>query len=1284
MLRSSIRGYFSAVLMCFCLCLFSGRIAVAGQNGSQGTVNVTVLDSTNAVVSNADLELRDLQTNDVRQASTQDKGTYTFVNLSVGAYRLKVSKSGFETGVLDKIVVHAAQVTDVAVILKLGSATEVVEIHEDAGSLIETTSNAISTTIDIKQIEDLPLGGRDLTGLSYLVPGYTGAWSGLPSIAEGNNIDGIIGSSSRMKFTGNSQPFVSARLEDIQEMTVQTDQLDLGSGFGQANMQINFVTRRGTNSIHGRLYEDFRNTVLNANTWSNNAEGLPRDIIKLNDFGGSVGGAILKDKLFYFGSFAMSKQPGTLTASNLIMTPATQAGGFTYTDTNGVTQTVNVLSIANNYNTAHPGTNLPTTVNSVISSELQSINKAAGSGAVSSYADANLESLTWHQASPTTFYYPTVRVDYNLSQRFRLNFAWNETKESQPAVNAAFLPGSDFASQAAGNKSKAYTASLGFDWTISPTLVNQFRGGMLYNYTSYAYNANGAYYSAPSITWNYTGVPYPYGGNMSGAQFNLPVSTYYPLFNASDTVSWQHAAHTMSFGFSFYREQDHYWNPPAGITNFNLGLVTGDPALQAFTSSALPNASGTEVSEAEQLYAILAGRISSAGGQYPYDSKTGQYLHQVGAYNLDELSKAWGLFFQDSYRFRPNLTFNYGLRWDFTGDNHDLTSAYHGALPNDVFGPSGVGNLFNPGSFKGTGPFQLVASSHQYNAWNVSPQPAFGIAWSPGYKDGVLGKLTGAGKTVVRAGFSFRHFTEPYQYFWNNASDYGSFFYQNYYLNANNSGTAGTFAPGSLALGDTIPQAMYGLSPVAYEKAANESEFTFLNGVGVNGINPNIKQPYTESWNLGIQREVTKNTALEIRYIGSRSVHQWVSTNVNEVNIFAGLPGQPNFLQQFKNAQANLAINATHGLASFADNGFTGQQPTPIFDAAFAGDVANQYGNSQFITMLNQGAAGALAYQLTTIGGPNYFCNLVGSSFTPCANNAGYTGAGAGYPINFFQANPYQSGSQISYLDSGGYSNYNALQIDFRQKSWHGLQYDVNYAWSHTLGLSTANSWTGSINQFTDRNPRLTYGPTLYDLRHVVHANGTYDLPFGKTKQFIKQGGVVDKVVGGWTVGTIATFRSGTPFQLLGGYNTFNDYGDGGVVLNGVTVSQLQSAIGVYHTNGPFVNIINPKYLSGSGANPAFISPNTTPGTIGQIPWLYGPHYTNFDIAITKVTPITERFKLTFQSEFLNAFNHPNFGICTGCQAPNIQNSSWGTAGLFTAPGVSAARQIELRLNLEF
>jgi len=1293
------------------------------QHGSEGTVTVTVVDSSRSMVQSAQLELQDLTTNDLRKGETEENGTHTFVNLSLGKYKLTVSKAGFQTQVFPEVVVQAAQTTDISSMLKVGSINQTVEVSGGAAPLVETTTNAIGTTVDLKQIEDLPLQNRDLTALAQLVPGYNGTWDGLPSIAQGNNIDGVISSSSRMKFTGNSQAVVSPRIEAIQEMTVQTEQLNLDQGFGQANMQLNFVTRRGSNAFHGRVYDDFQNDGLNANSWLNDAitslnpaNPARKNLFHRNDFGVSVGGPIIRDKLFFFGSYAELKIPGSYSTSNNLFTEAAQAGNFTYNN-----QTVNLFTLAQNYNGANPGANLPTAVLDC-SNAAAPANCPGGSGGVlaganastsagqltpSSTGDPNLNQINWQVNNAQTSYFPAVRVDYIASQKMRFNLAWNMTKDNYPGANPPDFPGSTWAKTGAGNSDKSYTVGLGFTWTLSPTLVNELRGGFLYNVSLNAYNAPPLSLANPQLGWNYPSAPYPQGAQMSGTIFYSGINTEYPVFNASDTMTWQHGAHTMNYGFSWWREQNHYYNPAAGYPVVNFGLANGDPAQGAFTIGAggtLPGASTGQQAEAEQMYAILVGRVSGiqgGGGGYPFDTQANNYVQKVGRYNLDELIGGKGLFFQDSYRIKPNLTLNYGLRWDFTAADKDLSSLYHSASPAAIFGPSGVGKLFNPGALtsdpNGLNPM-LTQNPNPYHAWNVAPQPAFGFAWNP----------KGRGSLVVRGGFSLRKFTEPQQYVWNQASDYGSFYYQSFFLNANTTGVPGTFAPGSLSISDFNPSAaptqafspyVYGLAPATFLKSEAASDFTFLGGPGLNGINPNIQQPYTESWNFGIQQQLGQSRALEVRYVGSRSERQWLNINPNEINIFGTTSQFPNsFLTQFKNAQANMAINQANGITSFADNGYAGQSPVPVFDAAFAGESPggpgvplSDYGAGNFITQLQTGQAGAMANTLAGVGGTvPYFCNLVGNSFLPCANNVAagtFNAAGAGYPINFFQANPYSQGIGSSYTVAEGYSNYNALQVDFRQRAWHGLQFDANYTWSHTLGVATQNNWQGQGAVFTLRDMRLSYGPTLYDLRHVVHINGTYDLPFGRGRQFANRSGVLDRFVGGWTLGTIFSFQTGAPFLLLGGTNTFNDYGDGGVTLNGVTESQLQSSIGKYPIPGTTnVAFINPKYLSSTGGpNLTYISSNTSPGAFGQRVWLHGPHNTYDDISIAKHFPITERLRFTLQAEMLNAFNHPTFGSAATNGAANfgynaLQNSGFGLSG----NTLNAARVIELRANFEF
>ncbi|HKS67604.1 MAG TPA: carboxypeptidase regulatory-like domain-containing protein [Candidatus Acidoferrales bacterium] len=1319
MSRSFFRGLLYFGLACFLGLVGLTTAPAWGQQGTVGTVSVIVTDQSGGVVSGAALQLEDISTNHVRKADTPASGTYVFVGLPIGTYKLTVGKTGFNTEIRDSVLVHAAQVTDVAVSLKVGVATETVEVHESATPLLDVTSNTIATTIDMKQIEDLPLVGRDLSQLAQLAPGYTastsdggGTWNGLPSVAQGNNVDGIISSTSRMKFSGDTAPQVSVRIENIQEMVVQTGQMDLNQGFGQSAMQSTFITRRGSNAFHGRVYEDFRNSYLNANSWTNDAAGLKKNPLILNNFGGSLGGPILKDKLFFFGSFSTSRQPGGYTATGNVLTPLAQQGIFIDSAGNQTNLFTQV---------AQPN-GLPTTIAGPIADGQSKINSSLSSGAITSSGDPNYNNINWFVSNPTIVYYPAVRVDYDVNPNLRIDFAWNRTKETQPGAENPPFPGSGFSSLAGGDHFDFYTNSLGVDWTITPTIINQFRGGFFYNDEAFAEGGNTGYLdpTKPVYTWAYP-------NNGSPNVYTLPSGQYYPLFSLGDNVTWQHGSHSISFGVSWWREQDHYYNPPDGIYNYSLGLVQGDPAFNAFESY-FANANSSDRSNAENLYATLVGRVSSVtptGSGFPYLRGTGQYATSVGAYNLDELMKAWGIYGQDSWRITPNFTLNFGLRWDFTGDNYDLTSAYQSADLSSIWGPSGVNNLFMPGNLPGNMNPQYVAKSHQYNPFNVTPQPSIGIAWNPKSSStgGFWSNLLGS-NTVIRSGFQMRYYTEPQQYFWNNATNHGFGYFQYFSLNAANGGGAGTFAPGSLTLGvngvGSDPNALPPLlkTPPSYNAVVPMSDATWNYYWGASGMDPNIHEPYMMEWNLGIQRQIGSGNVLEVRYIGHHSVHEWIQVDPNEVNIF-----ENGFLTQFKQAQANLGINAAnnydgakdssgnllpgHFYPTFANLGFSGEAPLPIFDTAFAGESAGptgqpfvDYGSGSFINLLNQGAAGQFGTELAyPFGTVPYICNLVGASLSPCNSYSYANTAGPYYPLNFFQANPlgasYPNVTQ-SLLVNGGYGNYHALQVDFRQKQWHGMQFDANYTWSHTLGLEPNNQWLGTVTEFSLRNLRQSYGPTIFDIRQAAHLSGTYDLPFGAGKSYLNQSGIVDKIVGGWNVGTILTYQTGSPFRLFGGYNTVNDYGDGGLDLTGVSVSQLQSAIGIHHvpcSQGPPVQChtyslgLDPKYLAdpknGGHIDPSLVSQNTNPGTFGANPFLYGPHFFNDDIAITKIVPITERIRFTFQSEFLNAFNHPNWTIHDYAPYDTVTSNSFAHASVLTTNRVQA-RQIEFRANIEF
>ncbi len=1201
-----------------------------GQAGTQGTVTVTVTDASSAGIKGATLELTEIQTNAVRRSKTEGKGTFNFVGLPIGTYTLSVTQTGFATTVLDSVVVQASQTTPVKVQLKVGDTSETVTVDAVAAPLLDSTSNSIGQVIDLKAIENLPLYGRDLTSLARLTAGYAGTtgnggdgiWNGQPLVSQGTNIDGVVGSASRGKYNGNAQSAASPRVENIAEMAVQTDQIDLDQGFGQSTMQINYVTRSGSNKFHGRVYVDARNSGLNANSYANNVYGLRRAKLIYNDFGGSVGGPILHDKLFFFGSFSTRRVPGSSTVSDTYLPAAAQAGNFTYTSTTGGTQTVNLLQLAGTVGA-------PTTVNSSIASQLTLINKSLSSGSTVTTGDPNIGQVNWNVPTPVIYYWPTARLDWNTSAKLHVYLSANLTQQRSSGLFDPPFPGSDFSNQYSGYFTRSITAGYGADYQINSRIVNQFKAGYLYTTGAYASDAAPLYATNPTINWAIAS---------SGQNYVTPSSRFYPVLNASDSISWQAGSHSIKFGGSWVREQDHYYNNPAGFPNINLGLAAGDPALGAFTSTTLPGASAAKVQEAQNLYATLVGRVSGAYGSFAYSQKTGKYDTGIGAYNLDELQQQWGLFAQDSWRVSSTVTLNYGLRWDFVGDNHDLTNAYHSITEANLYGPSA--RPFAPGLYGGNANPTIDTIPHSYSPYNVTPQPQVGFAWNP-KGDTQLGHLLGNGDTVVRGGYSLKKFTMPQQYYWNNTSSYGAFFFQNFYLNANTSGQTGTFSPGSLALGSALPS--YGLAPSTYVSSEAQSDFTFLNSVPFAGIDKHIAQPYTQSWNLGVERKFGKR-AIEVRYQGNRTQHLWTPIDPNEVNVF-----ENGFLQQFKNAQANLAASG--------GKTFKGAQPTPVFDAAFSDEAIGQYGNlddydnGQFTTALQTGQVGSVAGTLSGISGTtNYFCNLVGQGFAPCVNNAGYSGVGAGYAANYFQSNPYAAGTSTSLMKSLGYSNYNSLQMDFRQGNWKGWVFDVNYTWSKNLGVSSAHDYTGSSNSlYTIRDFSKGYGPLPYDIRNTMHMTSTYDLPFGRGRMFLSSNNLVSSIVGNWTVGSVMTITSGAAVKLFGGNATYNDYADGGITLTGVTTKQLQQSVGVRRVPGKtYATLIDPKYLGAAdgtgGANSTYINPNSTPGTIGQQVYLYGPHGFYHDLSAAKSIPIRDNIQVRLQGEFLNVWNHPVFG----------------------------------------
>jgi hypothetical protein len=619
------------------------------------------------------------------------------------------------------------------------------------------------------------------------------------------------------------------------------------------------------------------------------------------------------------------------------------------------------------------------------------------------------------------------------------------------------------------------------------------------------------------------------------------------------------------------------------------------------------------------------------------------------------------------------------LRWEFSGPIRDTNGIYLSPTVADLYGPSS--QLFAPGQLNGVSNPALSSRPQTYGGDNLNPAPNLGVAWNPNAKDGLLGKLMGKERqTVFRANYGITYYQEGLLTFGETVgSNPGST--QKLFLNPGQAG----FPSGSLSLNSPLPPLQ--TVPASFTSPLPEAGFTF-GGVSFGTTAANLRTPYVQSWSFGIQRELTRNSVLEVRYVGNKATHIWRTYNTNEINTL-----ENGFVKEFVNAQRNLAINQAAGVSSFANLGRSGQVALPIFETAFGASAGapalatgSGFGNGTFITQLNQGQAGALASNLAS--SPTYVCRLVGSALPGCAKN-GFTGAGS-YPINFFQANPFNSGATLNatgigsaydldLVNDNGNSTYNGLQIEIRQRPTRGLSVTSNYTFAKALGDLFAENEAGFSNYTTLRNQRINKGPSVFDIRHVWQTYVNYAVPFGKGHSF-GNNGIADRIVGGWTLGSIVRVQSGRPFKLISNRDTVNQY-DSGVVLNGITTSQLQNMLLIGSGPNRNISFVSPGLVGSDGrANATYLSPPTTPGQFGQFIYLYGPKYVQVDMSLVKDILIREPVKMRFAVEALNALNHPVFQAGGDAALVNITSTTFGQ----TTSTAVGPRNLQLRLQIIF
>lgn len=358
--RSSLLGLLWTVL----------ALTVPAQVATTGQLVGAVQDQSGAVVPGVELQLQNEATKAVLTAAASADGGFVFPTLSPGIYTLTAIKQGFDTTVYKGIIIYAARTANQTVIMKVGAVAQTIEVQGEAQAL-QTTTNTIANTVDQKYLQDLPLPGRDSlpfvllsSGAQQGVTSRDSTINGLPGASLNITLNGVNNNAQRFKSGGTSFfAFVTPRLESVQEVTIATSNLGADST-GQGAVQIQFVTKSGTNAWRGEVFWQHQNSALNANSWFNNARGIKRPVFIQNDQGGALGGPIVKNKLFFFASYAHVKTPQPADFEASVLTPAAQTGVFSYVGGDGVARSVNLLQIA--------GANgFPSAINPIIATQLQ-------------------------------------------------------------------------------------------------------------------------------------------------------------------------------------------------------------------------------------------------------------------------------------------------------------------------------------------------------------------------------------------------------------------------------------------------------------------------------------------------------------------------------------------------------------------------------------------------------------------------------------------------------------------------------------------------------------------------------------------------------------------------------------------------------------------------------------------------------------------------------------------------------------------------------------------------
>lgn len=1235
----------------------------------------TIVDPGGARVPGVKLTLLNSETGFSRIVQTDNEGVYQFLEIPPATYSLTIEAVGFTTVRMDNVRLLVNTPATINEKLSLRRLAETVEVKAET-PIVNTEDATIGHAFTADQMTTLPLEGRDPVSILSLQPGvlYTGNSASINSDADSRSgaVSGARSDQTDITVDGVDdndpvkgyafQGALRSTLDSLQEFRVNTTNANADAG-RSSGAQVAMVTKSGTNKLHGSLYEYNRSGIGEANSWFNERAELdqgnpnvPPHLVR-NTFGGSIGGPIVKDRLFFFATYEGQRTHETAIVNRLVPTASMRNGLLTYQcgvgsqncPSNGLfTLTPSDLAkldpLCSGLGTCPLGPGADPAAEAVFQGYPLPNNPFGGGDGL------NIAAFTFSDPTPAKLDTYIVKLDYNLTSNGSHHlFLRGNLQNDRLTPNGSQFPGEppDVIER---NNSKGLAA--GYTAVLRNNLINNFR----YGYIREGLDQAGLQ-TQPYISF--------YSGAISSPQGETPtINVQVPLNNFVDDVTWTKGKHTLQFGTNLRiinnLRQSNAQSFETAVTNptwLANGAISGtgsslDPGASQFSSYGFPKVDASFSTAYDTAVSALTGMVPQVT-EYYQETKNGTLLPHGAMVPRHFRSHEAEWYAQDAWRAKSNLTLTFGLRYTLLQPPYETTGEQVAPTP-------GLSQWFTNrylGMLNGESVQPLVSFnlSGQANgkppiwAWDYrNLAPRFAFAWSPKFENSWLKKMFGdSGKSSIRGGYGiyYDHFGEGIVNSFDRMGSFGL--------------TTVIGDPDALVGPDQSPRftSLYSI-PLYYGGCANPPcllappapqggfpvtpPYTLANGGAAIawGLDNGLKTPYSQVVDFSITRELRGGFVLETSYVGRlgrRLLQQ--EDMAPSINIRDPKSGMDYFTaaQIFAKAtQSGVPVQSMVPIPFWQDF-----FPGAAGAAALSSLNSTGYACAPGTAPTSPSATQNMYESFSCNQGVDAFVSLIQADWH--CNPACATVKGVTKPFQFIDP---QWSSLYAWRTIGN-SSYNALQISLRRKMASGLQFDFNYTFSKSIDLGSdaerVNQYEGGttgagvggggfaspiINTFA---PNQNRGPSDFDATHQFNANWMYQLPVGKGKHFATHG-LLDGVLGNWELTGIFRLTSGFPTTVAdGNYWPTNWENSSNAILVGP-----KPASGTFMVNG------SPNLFQ----NPAAAINDfrfAYPGESGERNNIRGAGYFGIDMGLGKTWQITESSALRFSWETFNITNAVRF-----------------------------------------